>query len=198
MGRNERAWAWICRVPRYVTGAKTTPHFLIKGMQILPFLGPARGPQPPARFGRDQPADRWPAARRTGAGGSDPRQQRGRIRPPAAKPKWRRRVGCLFLLSLAGLILQAQPSCSGEVTEWSIVPDSKSGVPQGTVGSNPTLSASLGVYLPTALFWARATPRKNGPDSPRAGRAGRRGVRSRDRSRGGRSWPRRKVLSASS
>ena len=31
----------------------------------------------------------------------------------------------------------------GEVTEWSIVPDSKSGVPQGTVGSNPTLSASL-------------------------------------------------------
>ena len=30
----------------------------------------------------------------------------------------------------------------GEVTEWSIVPDSKSGVPKGTVGSNPTLSAT--------------------------------------------------------
>ena len=30
----------------------------------------------------------------------------------------------------------------GEVAEWSNVPDSKSGVPQGTVGSNPTLSAS--------------------------------------------------------
>jgi hypothetical protein len=30
---------------------------------------------------------------------------------------------------------------SGEVAEWSNVPDSKSGVPQGTVGSNPTLSA---------------------------------------------------------
>jgi len=42
----------------------------------------------------------------------------------------------------------------GEVAEWSNVPDSKSGVPQGTVGSNPTLSAnakpqvidSLGVF----------------------------------------------------
>ena len=31
----------------------------------------------------------------------------------------------------------------GEVAEWSIVPDSKSGVLQGTVGSNPTLSATL-------------------------------------------------------
>ena len=31
---------------------------------------------------------------------------------------------------------------TGEVAEWSNVPDSKSGVPQGTVGSNPTLSAS--------------------------------------------------------
>lgn len=29
----------------------------------------------------------------------------------------------------------------GEVAEWPNVPDSKSGVPQGTVGSNPTLSA---------------------------------------------------------
>ena len=32
-------------------------------------------------------------------------------------------------------------SLTGEVAEWSIVPDSKSGVSQGTVGSNPTLSA---------------------------------------------------------
>ena len=30
----------------------------------------------------------------------------------------------------------------GEVAEWSIVPDSKSGVLQGTEGSNPSLSAS--------------------------------------------------------
>jgi hypothetical protein len=30
---------------------------------------------------------------------------------------------------------------SGEVAEWSIVPDSKSGVLQGTEGSNPSLSA---------------------------------------------------------
>ncbi len=29
----------------------------------------------------------------------------------------------------------------GKVAEWPNVPDSKSGVPQGTVGSNPTLSA---------------------------------------------------------
>ena len=32
---------------------------------------------------------------------------------------------------------------AGEVAEWSNVPDSKSGVPQGTGGSNPSLSASL-------------------------------------------------------
>ncbi len=31
---------------------------------------------------------------------------------------------------------------SGEVTEWPNVPDSKSGVPQGTGGSNPSLSAT--------------------------------------------------------
>lgn len=30
----------------------------------------------------------------------------------------------------------------GEVTEWTIVPASKSGVPQGTGGSNPSFSAS--------------------------------------------------------
>src|SRR6187402_3215586 len=35
------------------------------------------------------------------------------------------------------------PPCHGGVAEWSIVPDSKSGVPQGTVGSNPTPSAML-------------------------------------------------------
>lgn len=33
------------------------------------------------------------------------------------------------------------PRSSGEVAEWSIVPDSKSGVLQGTEGSNPSLSA---------------------------------------------------------
>jgi hypothetical protein len=32
---------------------------------------------------------------------------------------------------------------SGEVAEWSNAPDSKSGVPQGTGGSNPSLSASF-------------------------------------------------------
>ena len=36
---------------------------------------------------------------------------------------------------------------TGEVAEWPNVPDSKSGVPQGTVGSNPTLSASYACKL---------------------------------------------------
>jgi hypothetical protein len=31
----------------------------------------------------------------------------------------------------------------GEVAEWSNAPDSKSGVPQGTGGSNPSLSANF-------------------------------------------------------
>ena len=33
----------------------------------------------------------------------------------------------------------------GEVAEWSNVPDSKSGVLKGTVGSNPTLSAKISI-----------------------------------------------------
>ena len=36
----------------------------------------------------------------------------------------------------------------GEVAEWSNVPDSKSGVPQGTAGSNPALSANCHDYQP--------------------------------------------------
>ena len=39
----------------------------------------------------------------------------------------------------------------GEVAEWSIVPDSKSGVLQGTVGSNPPLSAKYQAMTP--LMW---------------------------------------------
>ncbi len=31
--------------------------------------------------------------------------------------------------------------CSGEVVEWSIAPVLKTGVPQGTGGSNPSFSA---------------------------------------------------------
>ena len=38
--------------------------------------------------------------------------------------------------------------CAGEVAEWSIAPHSKCGVSQGTVGSNPTLSASF-------ILWTR-------------------------------------------
>ena len=32
---------------------------------------------------------------------------------------------------------------NGRLTEWSIVPVLKTGVPQGTVGSNPTSSAKV-------------------------------------------------------
>jgi hypothetical protein len=41
------------------------------------------------------------------------------------------------------------------VAEWSNVPDSKSGVPQGTVGSNPTLSAKIKPQVIDSLgvFW---------------------------------------------
>ena len=37
----------------------------------------------------------------------------------------------------------ARGETHGEMTEWPNVPDSKSGVPQGTGGSNPSLSAIL-------------------------------------------------------
>jgi hypothetical protein len=62
----------------------------------------------------------------------------------ASKPQneaWTRSFagGPVTLLKSA---LQIDTSIAGEVAEWSNVPDSKSGVPQGTVGSNPTLSAS--------------------------------------------------------
>ena len=49
----------------------------------------------------------------------------------------------------------------GEVAEWSNVPDSKSGEPQGSVGSNPTLSATLIVkWLPNFRVLV-ATPSGN-------------------------------------
>ena len=44
------------------------------------------------------------------------------------------------LLQAAPLV-QWQSNEMGEVAEWPNVPDSKSGVPQGTVGSNPTFSS---------------------------------------------------------
>jgi hypothetical protein len=52
------------------------------------------------------------------------------------------------------------------MAEWPNVPDSKSGVPQGTVGSNPTLSASgkkpdkseLNQQLTIIRFFSFTTP----------------------------------------
>jgi hypothetical protein len=60
------------------------------------------------------------------------------------------------------------------VAEWSNVPDSKSGVPQGTVGSNPTLSANakpqvidlLGVFWLLVLLKMAAPPYT--PPKPKA------------------------------
>ena len=58
----------------------------------------------------------------------------------------RESAGRAFLLSICGGVFTISAPASGEVTEWSIVPDSKSGVPKGTVGSNPTLSASFHIF----------------------------------------------------
>ena len=58
------------------------------------------------------------------------------------------------------IILTAFNNC-GEVSEWSKVIDSKSIVPQGTVGSNPTLSASeiTGFAgFPQSLFYTQKQP----------------------------------------
>ena len=53
---------------------------------------------------------------------------------------WRRRV--VFLHDLSAFA-EASAGETGEVTEWSIVLDSKSSVPSGTGGSNPSLSALI-------------------------------------------------------
>ncbi len=42
---------------------------------------------------------------------------------------------------LEGKTLAASNPFHGEVAEWSIAPDLKSGEPQGSEGSNPSLSA---------------------------------------------------------
>ncbi len=49
--------------------------------------------------------------------------------------------GRLNFINKYGIILMLFDD--GEVSEWSKVIDSKSIVPQGTVGSNPTLSAIM-------------------------------------------------------
>ncbi len=51
---------------------------------------------------------------------------------------------------------------SGEVAEWPNVPDSKSGVPQGTGGSNPSLSAFDKAQ-------AQAKREEGGDENPRSG-----------------------------
>ena len=50
----------------------------------------------------------------------------------------------------------------GEVAEWSNVPDSKSGVPQGTAGSNPALSANLFVIVKSVDLFRYITKRNVG------------------------------------
>jgi hypothetical protein len=67
------------------------------------------------------------------------RAQRGDAHPASAQPKKRLPA----LPNSAVLILCPRDAHPGEVAEWSNAPDSKSGVPQGTGGSNPSLSATL-------------------------------------------------------
>ena len=50
-------------------------------------------------------------------------------------------IGLISVASLRQINEMFALNHSGEVAEWSNVPDSKSGVPQGTAGSNPALSA---------------------------------------------------------
>ncbi len=54
-------------------------------------------------------------------------------------------ISCYYLYCIATLkgIGNIREFEIGEVAEWSNVPDSKSGVPQGTAGSNPALSAMV-------------------------------------------------------
>ena len=70
--------------------------------------------------------------RRTAPFGAQPRAQR-------ANPA--RRSG-IFSFHCARPSRTLCGSGTGEVAEWSIAPHSKCGVSQGTVGSNPTLSAT--------------------------------------------------------
>ena len=46
------------------------------------------------------------------------------------------------------------------MAEWSNVPDSKSGVPQGTVGSNPTLSANLSIGRGQFFYFPHSFPHR--------------------------------------
>ena len=45
------------------------------------------------------------------------------------------------LRRVVGIVSDVIEQSLGEVAEWSNVPDSKSGIPQGIEGSNPSLSA---------------------------------------------------------
>ena len=56
---------------------------------------------------------------------------------PTIKAAIKKRMRRMFMKTRAKILPPI-----GEVAEWSIVPDSKSGVLQGTEGSNPSLSAS--------------------------------------------------------
>ncbi len=72
-------------------------------------------------------------------------------------------------LPVLSVAAAATEGCHGEVAEWSIAPDSKSGVGQPTVGSNPILSAILrlsaseGEGCPPKLQRRRARQVTSGP-----------------------------------
>jgi hypothetical protein len=82
--------------------------------------------------------------------------------PCPTQPQATRSRGTAFSASVFRPAPYFLPSFNGEVAEWSIAPDSKSGVGQPTVGSNPILSANFRPELrrvPHRLWWVCPTPR---------------------------------------
>ena len=61
--------------------------------------------------------------------------------PPPGDESSESLSGAQISASVFRAVAYVSPPCSGEVAEWSIAPDSKSGGPQGPGGSNPSLSA---------------------------------------------------------
>ena len=79
-----------------------------------------------------------------GASASERRwAERRSSRSDEAQPRPIPPSGSQPMLDLSSPIRFSPHFPDGEVTEWPNVPDSKSGVPQGTGGSNPSLSAIL-------------------------------------------------------
>ena len=114
------------------------------GIQLRGFPGAAPAGTLQERPGQER-AGAHPERLRAGrgphpGGGAGKRPERRRIHHRSGRPEaLYGRAG--HPATLIESTLRPVEAISGEMAEWSNVPDSKSGVPQGTVGSNPTLSA---------------------------------------------------------